>query len=246
MKKATVKIISLILTLVISASVLCGCEIFDAQPDEPESGNYNYHDLFPEGYTGGFRHQPGANIEYWWVETYEECLTAIEFLKSHGSTFVDDTLFTYDGDLFDCKYCFKITGGTTETIKWGDNPFDRYAERVSLTCYAFLEEVTLDELNHSLVSSYESYFINSDAAHSTYADEITVESISVSEWIKKENPYQENHYKLYKEIYYNEQRIVYIGTQFYVEEGTEHELGMTNECINAMIEYGRIIRLNND
>lgn len=242
------KIISLCLLLTVfsSALLLPSCDT----PDEGNVENKNTsHDLYPKGYTGGFTHQPGANIEYWWVETYEECLEAIELLKSHGSTFKNDTVLTYDGNLFDCKYCFKITGATgiglTEKIEWGDNPFDRRAIDVSLTCYAFFDDVTIDELNHSYVDRYEAYLIYSEKAHSMFFDEITAENITISEWTKKgyENSYKEGHYKFNKIIYYGDQEIISMGTMFYVKEGTEHEFGMTDDCIKALITSGKIIYL---
>ena len=156
MKKQIIKTVSVVLVFVLSVLALSSCGVVDYINGLFESnsqhidddkgginGNHSYHYLFPEGYTGGFNHQPGENVEYWWVETYEECLEAIELLKSHGSTFANDILLTYDGDLFDCKYRFMITGvgATTEKIEWGDNPFDRYANNVYLNCYAFFDEV---------------------------------------------------------------------------------------------------------
>ena len=60
-------------------------------------------------------------LEFWWVETYDECMEAIELLKSHDSTFRKTAIFTYDGELFDTKYCFKISHNNkyTEYIKKG-------------------------------------------------------------------------------------------------------------------------------
>lgn len=242
------KITSLFLLFFIFCSALLLPSCYT--PDEGNSENKNMsHDLYPKGYTGGFHHQPGANIEYWWVETYEECLEAIELLKSHGSTFRDDTILTYDGDLFDCKYCFKITGatgiGATEKIEWGDNPFDRRAIDVYLTCYAFFDDVTIDELNHSYVNRYEAYLINSEKAHSIFFDEITAENITIYEWTKKDYdfPNEYDRYQFRKMIYYGDQIIISMGTMFYVKEGTEHELGMTDECIKELITSGKIIYL---
>ena len=41
-------------------------------------GSINY----PEGYTGGHGISYGSSVEYYWVESYEECLDAIETIKS--------------------------------------------------------------------------------------------------------------------------------------------------------------------
>ena len=251
MKKEIIKAWSAVLVIVMLALSLTACN-FDSGVtgnfDSVVNGNHQTHDLFPEGYTGGFYHQPGANIEYWWVETYEECIEAIERLKANGSTFVDDTVLTYDGELFDCKYCFMITGvgSGTEEIKWGDDPFDRRATKVYVTCYAFFDDVTLDELNHSYVSRYEAYMVNSEANHILFSDEITFENATISEWIKKghEHSYNKGYYKMYKKIYYGDESIISIVSEFYIKEGAEHELGMTDECIKALIESGKIIIIN--
>ena len=243
MKKTFLNTISLLLALVILIVALGGCDIFT---DEPIGGNHKTHYLFPSGYTGGFYHQPGADIEYWWVETYEECLDAIQLLKSHGSTFKNEKVFTYDGNLFDCKYCFVISTGTkTEKIKWGDNPFDRYAYNVSLVCYAFLDDVTIDELNHSLVTRYEAYGIDLCYENSALLNKANSKNIVIDEWIKKgnENAFKENHYCMSKKISYNKKELFYIVTQFYVEEGAEHNLRLTDECLKEMVDLGKLINL---
>lgn len=243
MQKAFLNIISILLVLVMSLLALGGCDIFI---DEPIGGNHSYHYLFPSGYTGGFRHQPGADIEYWWVETYEECLDAIQLLKSHGSTFKNEKVFTYDGNMFDCKYCFVIRTGTkTEKIKWGDNPFDRYAYNVSLVCYAFLDDVTIDELNHSLVTRYEAYVINLSQINSLILNEAKTKNVVISEWATKgyENAFKENYYHMYKQIFYEKKELFYISTEFDLEKGTENNLRLTDECLKEMVKSGKIINL---
>ena len=258
MKNQFIKTVSCVLVFVLTALMLSSCGVidyFNSMLNDGElqntnsgttdgiDGNHSYHYLFPEGYTGGFRHQPGENIEYWWVETYEECLEAIELLKSHGSTFANDILLTYDGDLFDCKYCFMImgVGATTEEIEWGDNPFDRYANNVYLNCYAFFDDVSIDELNYSLVSNYDTYLIVGESGYNLIG-EITTENISISEWMKIENNSLKKH-RLYKTVYYNDQEIMSILTQFYVNDGSNIEPGMTDECLKAIVESSKIINI---
>ena len=92
------RIISLILSAVILVSTLllssCG-------------GIFRLRTVFPEGYTGGFmKHiDDGSGIEFYWVETYDELVEAMNLFRSHGSTFAESAIFTYEGDLFDTKYC---------------------------------------------------------------------------------------------------------------------------------------------
>ena len=109
---------------------------------------------FPEGYTGGFEKSYGPEIEYYWVETYEEALEAINLLKSHGSTFEESVIFTYEGDMFDTKYCFKMSG-SRDYVKFGDNPYDRWAENVEITAFGFLENISIDELVYSYFYQYD-------------------------------------------------------------------------------------------
>ena len=149
MKKSIVKLVSLMLVFAISVVVLSSCI---------PNGWYTEDNYFPEGYTCGFTISPGnTHDSYYWVETYEECLAAIELLKSHGSSFKESTIFTYEGDLFDTKYCFSIDRHRADKIDFGENPFDRRAEDVVVTSYAFYDEVTIDELVYSYVSRYQCY-----------------------------------------------------------------------------------------
>ena len=160
MKKEIIQTWSTMLVIVMLALSLTACNFNSGVTgnfDSVVNGNHQTHYLFPEGYTGGFYHQPGANIEYWWVETYEECMAAIESLESHDSTFVKSAIFTYEGDLFDTKYCIKIPASIliTEKINFGDDPFDRRGGGVEVFSYAFFEDVTIDEINHSYVDNFD-------------------------------------------------------------------------------------------
>ena len=210
----------LLLTVFCSALLLPSCDnVLDEENSKPHSSS---HPLYPEGYTGGFGFDPGETTEFWWVETYEECLEAIELLKSNGSTFKKDTVLTYDGDLFDCKYCFVITGVTgigdsTEKIEWGDNPFDRYAKDVYLWCYAFFDDVTIDELNYSTVGRYKGYRIDASSILSYLKDEITVDNIEITEWTKSID-WDKDTNQYYKDIFYNDYRLIRIKTSFFVSK----------------------------
>ncbi len=189
MKKTIIKTISVALVFVLTLAVLSSC------------GWYPFGDpsIFPEGYTGGFGIGYGSMLEYYWVETYEECIEAIELLKSHGSTFEETAIFSYEGDLFDTKYCFKIDGSKSEYVKYGDNPFDRRGANVRVESYAFFEDVTIDELVYSYVDFYKvSYLTQNDyfEENNSAIDFSTVEL--VYKW--------DEYYKAYF-AYYNENHI---------------------------------------
>ena len=130
--------------------------------------------FYPEGYTCGFPffiRQPGAEMEFWWVETYDECLSAIDLLKSHGSTFAPNAIFSYEGDLFDTKYCIKITGNNinTEKIEFGENPFDRKAFDVEIIAYAFFDNVSIEEINYGDIRNYNVYELRADYVNKALA-----------------------------------------------------------------------------
>ena len=172
------QILSLMLLLALALTNLSSCFSHDKMDTEADvKGDAGKNDntdkvgvhpkwnFYPEGYTAGFPrmiNKPAPRLEFWWVETYEEALVAIELLRSHGSTFANSAVFTHDGELFDTKYCFKICleQKDTEEIKFGDNPFDRCAKNVEITSYAFFDDVTIDEINRSDVLDYEVYVIN--------------------------------------------------------------------------------------
>lgn len=144
------KIISLLtcLVIILSSLMLSSCGLIISFPDPG----------FPPGYTGGmngFTDYSGyPHVEIYWVETYDECKTAIEKLSSHGSKFHDSVVFDYEGDLFDVKYCFRFTGDM-DFVKYGEYPFDRYAQSVTVKGYAFFEDVTIDELVFSHLNEYK-------------------------------------------------------------------------------------------
>ena len=147
------KITSILLCIVMLATtvLLSSCSNLFAR------GEYN----FPEGYTGGIRREPHLMKEgiYYWVETYDELVAAMELLKSHGSTFRTSVIFTYEGDLFDTKYYIYFNREKSDKIKYGDNPFDRWAEDVVVASFAFYDDVSIDELVYSSVHQYQCYFL---------------------------------------------------------------------------------------
>lgn len=118
----------------------------------------NYDSYAPDWYIGGYEGMHnGSGQEFYWVESYDEMLEAVELLKSHGSTFAPSLIFTYDGELFDTKYCFHMSERRAERIKWGENPFDRKVENVRVESVAFLEDVSIDWVRKHYISSCDAY-----------------------------------------------------------------------------------------
>ena len=165
MKKLVKKTVGVLLILLMLFSALTGCGTANEQGENEGACGGSNNTFFPEGYTGGFPDlisEPEGGVELWWVETYEECLSAIDLLKSHGSTFVETAIFSADGENFDTKFCFVITHGNryTEKIKFGDNPFDRLAFDVRIITCAFFDDVTIDEINYGDIHDYTVFVFN--------------------------------------------------------------------------------------
>ena len=260
MRNKVIKTISILLVFVISLLALSSCGLINiGNSDNPTdgngsdsgkggmNGNHNYHDLFPEGYSGGFHHQPGANIEYWWVETHDEVVEAIELLKSHGSTFAEDIVFTCDVESFDVKYCFVIigVGSTTEKIKWGDNPFDRHAEDVMIWSYAFFEDVTIDDINHSYVSNdrFKAYSVGIDPLLNEIRNNKLESKLTYGNWTNKYD-YEKNNYHL--KVSYNDKTVIYIETEFRIRDSEKSTLDMSIACIEEIIKSAKVIQLTEE
>lgn len=143
--------VALSLFLLVSIMLLSSCGWIITGPDRG----------FPDGYTGGLGITYGSTTEHYWVESYEEAMAAIELLKSHGSTFDETVIFSYEGELFDTKYCFSFRDDR-DFCKYGDNPFDRWAEDVLVTSYGFLEDVSIDTLMVSYISDYDVVYLTAE------------------------------------------------------------------------------------
>ena len=171
------KIISIILICSMLLALLSGCSYFDKTNDggnenkedtdksDPVNGNCSSSHLVPEGYTGGFSYDSclHAVTGFYWLETYEEVLEAIELLASHGSTVENKQYgntvkrsigFNYEGDLFDVKWCFRYSRSKAEPLEEGKSFFDRRIDEGEFVWYAFAKDVTIDKL---VYSDYEVY-----------------------------------------------------------------------------------------
>ena len=140
MKKIIIKTISAVLVFVLSILTLSSC------------GFLLVGKKYPEGYTGGLGGTYGS--EYCWVETYAEVLEAIDELESYGSTFRNSAFFSYEGELFDTKYCF-IFAGKKHSIKKDKKFSERWAEDIEIRSYGFFEDVSIPELEYSHIEDYD-------------------------------------------------------------------------------------------
>ena len=211
--------ISLILSFILLASSLLLSSCIRLGEKYPKN-------IFPEGYTGGIGIDPGSSVEYYWVETYEEALAAIKLLMSHESSFSDFCIFDCNSDLFDVKYCFTFPGNYThnkEKVKYGDNPYDRWATNVTVHTYVFFEDTTIDEIAFSLLKEYDAYYVKANSGYAKLRDDIDVKSLQIGEWTFKN--------KHERCVYNDGEEIMTISSCFFGEK----EIKMTDECIKAIL-----------
>ena len=131
---------------------------------EPETGGFeapldgcDHCDLVPEGYTAGFALTACMHetIGYYWLETYDEVLEAIELLKSHGSQIDSCYGVTCDGEPYDIKWCFSYLRRDAEELEEGKSFFDRRIDGGQFTCYILRKDVTIEELIFSYIRRYD-------------------------------------------------------------------------------------------
>ena len=222
MKNKMLRTISVLLIFALTTLAIVSCDFFSNDPNN----------IFPEGYTGGHGIDFGSKVEYYWVETYEECVAAIELLKSHNSTFQESAIFSYEGELFDTKYCFFINGWKSESVKYGDNPFDRYGADVLVTSYAFFEDVTIDEILYGYVHHYESAYLSQTDYCKSENLNIDFSTIELG-YELDENISNIAHHDMYY-VYYEEKHLFAIGS--YVDDH------LSNESIEAVLSSIHIIK----
>lgn len=143
------------------------CQYIDFFNNQADNENNEQSSIVPDGYTGGMSHDLTFHYEYavYWLETYEEVLSAIELLKFNGSTISRSIAFNYDGDFFDIKYCFIYQRSKAEPLEDGENFFNRKIDGGEFRWYAFCDDVEIsDFMYHKTVSRYDIMWID-------YADE---------------------------------------------------------------------------
>ena len=231
MKRITKALVSLL--LLISILLLSSCGVYWRWPDL-------HHRGFPEGYTGGWGSDYyGQDYEYFWVETYDELLEAIEKLESHGSSFAKSVIFNYEGELFDVKYCFSFGGNKRDYIRYGEDPFDRFASDVAIFSVAFTEDVSIEKLMLSYVDANENYTlsvfsefdaldINSDLVNGELID---------NTYYGADNPTSRYQYKVYNDKNKHILSVVYSAKPSQTTKPSE-------ECINAVIDSIEILDMD--
>ena len=148
-------------------------------PQKP--GEHTHSSRFPEGYTAGFGGDPCMfdTIGFYWLETYDEVLEAIELLESHGSQINSRFGFTCDGEPYDIKWCFKFEWRYAEELEEGKNFFDRKIDGGAFSCYIFRKDVTIDVLDYSYASFYDYLYVRTVDTNVNVEDP---EQLSIDWW----------------------------------------------------------------
>lgn len=140
------RIVSIILTVILLSStmLLSSCGGLEL------SGKHRYF---------GFA-DPNTSNEYLWFESYSECVEKVESLYTKDSSFYETMLVSYEGDLFDMKYCIAINESKADSEAGPFvSVFDRKTEDVGVLCFAFFEDVSLKDIKYAKVSSFNCYRI---------------------------------------------------------------------------------------
>ena len=231
--------ITAFLLLIVIAFSLSSCEKYrELGVDGPNCGPDPW-EFYPDGYTAGFpsmirEWKNGCSDEIWWVETYEECLGAIELLKSRGSEFTHISLLSYEGEFCDIKYCFlfpSVCDGS-EQISFGENPFDRKANNVIVYSCIFLDDVTVDEINYGDIADYNVY-----SAHSVKMKQQNAVYSFYYEWIMNDD--NENTCLVYlnDEVCYR-----------FIQKSKNQisNVSLSDECVWALISSIRTINIKGE
>ena len=111
----------------------------------------------PEGYTGGIMSNEDSpqmyrGATFYWVETYEEALAAINSLTENGSRIYKKFISSYENDVVDAKYLFILYG---KIEKIGHEWYDKKYRVVEVKYFGFIEDVSIDKLEYSHFSDYK-------------------------------------------------------------------------------------------
>lgn len=117
---------------------------------------------YGHSYTGGYISGPlppeyYRSTSFRWFETLDELLVAIEHLKAAGNEFSEMYIPSYENETVDAKYCITFRRqANTEKAEKGKEWYDRQGWQIlSIEYFGFLDEITIEELEHSYVSLYK-------------------------------------------------------------------------------------------
>lgn len=73
----------------------------------------------PDGYTGGIEYDRHFHelYETKWLETYDELMTAVTLLKTHGCEISREPIFNCEKFGMDTKFCFTFTRNLSEKLE---------------------------------------------------------------------------------------------------------------------------------
>ena len=116
----------------------------------------------PSGYTGGLSMESHEReiTEVHWVETYDEAMYIIEQLKAYGNEFSERLISSYENETVDAKYCFLLDISKTGRQKVGEEWYQRKFKSVGIGYYAFLDDISIEELEYSYYWSYRCFAIH--------------------------------------------------------------------------------------
>lgn len=221
--------VSLVLSAVILVStlLLSSCGLYLGW----ESG-------FPDGYTGGVGIQPGTHLQPYCLDNYDEVVEAIELLKSHGSTFGYSEIVRENAEGFDIKYVIIIDGSKADKIEYGENPYDRRAEDVSIYSYVMLEDVTVKELEYSNVMLYDHYRVmnSSDTESILNNPKFSKESLKI-EYIAVQG---EEH--IYNVLYGDKRFVSITANDDETKELTDGDVKMIAASVEFLTAEGSVIK----
>lgn len=200
MKKPAKILISIMLLVSIVVSFV-SCDLIDSilhKFNRPSSHPLYDPYLYREnenGYTGGysilaFDHE---NREMHWMETFDELKVAISHLINAGNKVANELIPTYENEVVDAKYFVMLKDKDWQPLSEGQLWYDRKGvDSIVIYYVGFLEEVTIEEIEHDYVWFYKSFHFW------TYNSRITSSAIkSGLSYACIECGYDDDHYLVY-------------------------------------------------
>ena len=87
-----------------------------------------------------------SNLEYYWVETFDEAMEIIDALKSYGNEIPRRVISCYENEVVDAKYLFIVDKTDTPKQKKGEEWYQRkFGAIKDIAYYGFLDKVSLED-----------------------------------------------------------------------------------------------------